>query len=82
VQASSGKQSTASISTEKLKLSIELSGDDQDYTFSAPELGFSHTLDGREISCDMTDSHTGVMIAFIGKSNHKSVVQFENFQIS
>jgi alpha-N-arabinofuranosidase len=82
VQASSGKQSTASISTEKLKLHIELSGDDQDYTFSAPELGFSHSLDGREISCDMTDSHTGVMIALIGKSNNKSVVQFENFQIS
>jgi hypothetical protein len=82
VQASSGKQSTASISTEKLKLHIELSGDDQDYTFGAPELGFSHTLDGREISCDMTDSHTGVMIALIGKSNHKSVARFENFQIS
>jgi alpha-N-arabinofuranosidase len=82
VQAASGKQPTASISTELSKLRIELSGDDQDYNFSAPELGFSHTLDGREISCDMTDSHTGVMLALIGKSNHKSVVQFENFQIS
>jgi len=82
VQAASGKQPTASISTELSKLSIELSGNDQDYTFSAPELSFLHTLDGREISCDMTDSHTGVMIALIGKSDNKSVVQLENFQIS
>ena len=82
VQAASGKQPTAAISTEISRLSIELSGDDQDYTFSAPELSFSHTLDGREISCDMTDSHTGVMIALIGKSDNKSVVQFENFQKS
>ena len=82
VQAASGKQPTASISTALSKLQIELSGDDQDYTFRIPDLGFSHTLDGREISCDMTDSHTGVMIALIGKSDNKSVMQFENFQIS
>jgi alpha-N-arabinofuranosidase len=82
VQAASGKQPTASISTELSKLRIELSGDDQDYKFSIPELGFSHTLDGREISCDLTDSHTGVMIALIGKSESKTKVQFENFQIS
>ncbi len=82
VQAASGNQPTASISTELSKLRIELNGDDQDYKFSIPELGFSHTLDGREISCDMTGSHTGVMIALIGQSDCKSVVQFENFQIS
>jgi beta-xylosidase len=64
VQAASGKQPTASISTAMSKLQIELSGD------------------GREISCDMTDSHTGVMIALIGKSESKTKVQFENFQIS
>ena len=64
------------------KLRIELNGDDQDYKFSIPELGFSHTLDGREISCDMTDSHTGVMVALIGKSESKTQVQFENFHIS
>uniref|UniRef100_UPI004049F15B hypothetical protein n=1 Tax=Candidatus Planktophila sp. TaxID=2175601 RepID=UPI004049F15B len=77
-----GKQPNDSISTELSKLRIELSGDDQDYTFSAPELGFSHTLDGREISCDMTDSHTGVMVALIGKSESKTKVQVENFHIS
>ena len=82
VQAGSGNQSTASISAELSKLRIELSGEDQDYKFSIPELGFSHTLDGREISCDMTDSHTGVMIALIGKSEGKTKVLFENFQIS
>jgi hypothetical protein len=82
VQAGSGKQPTASISTDISKLRIELSGDDQDYKFSIPDLGFSHILDGREISCDMTDSHTGVMIALIGKSENKTQVQFENFQIS
>jgi len=82
VQAASGNQPTASISTELSKLHIELNGNDQDYKFSIPELGFSHTLDGREISCDMNDSHTGVMIALIGKSASKTKVQFENFQIS
>jgi alpha-N-arabinofuranosidase len=82
VQAASGKQPTAAISTELLELRIELSGDDQDYKFSIPELSFSHTLDGREISCDMTGSHTGVMIGLIGKSEFKSIVNFKNFQIS
>ena len=82
MHAASGKQPTASIATKLSKLRIELSGDDQDYKFSIPELGFSHTLDGREISCDLTDSHTGVMIALIGKSESKTQVQFENFQIS
>ena len=82
VQAASGKQPTASVSTELSKLRIELSGDDQDYKFSIPQLSFSHTLDGREISCDLTDSHTGVMIALIGKSESKTKVQFDNFQIS
>jgi len=81
VQAASGKQSTASISTELSRLRIELTGREQDYTFKVPELGFSHTLDGREISCDMTDSHTGVMIALIGKSDYKSTVEFANFQL-
>ena len=54
----------------------------EEYTFAIPELGFSHTLDGREISCDMTDSHTGVMIALIGKSTLKSIVKFKNFKYS
>jgi hypothetical protein len=82
VQAASGKQPKAVISTELSSFRIELSGVDQDYTFSVPEIDFSHSLDGREISCDMTDSHTGVMIALIGKSDTRSVVKFENFQIS
>jgi alpha-N-arabinofuranosidase len=82
VRAASGKQPTASISTVNSKLRIELSGHDQDYTFKVPELDFSHTLDGREISCDLTDSHTGVMIALIGKSYFKSTVIFNNFKIN
>lgn len=82
VQAASGKQPTASVSTASSKLTIELGGVDQDYTFGVPQLNFSHTLDGREISCDMTDSHTGVMIALTGKSEFKSKVNFSNFQIS
>lgn len=81
VQAASGEQPTTSISTELSRLYIELTGSDQDYTFKVPELNFSHTLDGREISCDMTDSHTGVMIALIGKSGYRSTVEFANFQL-
>jgi len=81
VQAASGKQAVAAISTELSKLTIELTGNDQDYSFSIPELDFAHTLDGREISCDMTDSHTGVMIALIGKSDYKSKVNLTGFEI-
>ena len=80
VQAASGKQPTASISTDQSEIQIEITGNDQDYTFKVIELNFAHTLDGREISCDMTDSHTGVMIAFIGKSEFKSKVKLSNFR--
>lgn len=80
VQAASGSQPIASISTELSRIRIEISGKDQDYTFQVHDLNFSHTLDGREISCDLTDSHTGVMIAFIGKSEFKSKVQLSNFR--
>ena len=82
VKAASGNQPTASIKSELTNLHIELTGNDQEYTFALPELGFSHTLDGREISCDMTDSHTGTMIALIGKSEKKTKIKFTNFQIS
>ncbi len=80
VQAASGKQPSASISTDQSEFQIEITGNDQDYTFKVNELNFMHTLDGREISCDMTDSHTGVMIAFIGKSEFKSKVKLSNFR--
>lgn len=80
VQAASGSQPIASISTELSRIRIEISGNDQDYTFQVNDLNFSHTLDGREISCDLTDSHTGVMIAFIGKSEFKSKVKLSNFR--
>ena len=79
VQAASGSQPIASISTELSRIRIEISGNDQNYTFQVNDLNFAHTLDGREISCDLTDSHTGVMIAFIGKSEFKSKVQLSNF---
>jgi alpha-N-arabinofuranosidase len=80
VQAASGNQPNASISTDLAKFQIQLSGKDQDYTFSVPDLDFTHTLDGREISCDLTDSHTGVMIAFIGRSEFGSAVQLSDFR--
>lgn len=80
VQAASGNQPSASISTDQSEIQIEIIGNDQDYTFTVNELNFMHTLDGREISCDMTDSHTGVMIAFIGKSEFKSKVKLSNFR--
>jgi xylan 1,4-beta-xylosidase len=82
VQAGSGNQPSASITTDRSQLRIELVGSDQEYTFKVPELDFAHTLDGREISCDMTDSHTGVMIGLIGKSLCKSRVVLEDFQVS
>jgi len=60
-------------------VTIELVGSNQDYTFTVPELGLAHRLNGREISCDMTDSHTGVMLAFFGVSQHRTTVLLEDF---
>ena len=79
VLAASGKQPKFSIPVSDTAVRIELSGHDQDYTFALPELGVSHVLNGREISCAMTDSHTGVMLAFIGVSHHRTTVLLEDF---
>ena len=58
---------------------VEITGDDQDYCFTLLGREFAHTLDGREISCDMTDSHTGVMLGFWGVSESNSPVMLSNF---
>jgi beta-xylosidase len=78
-------ESPEEVNSYKLELAsvkICLDGDSQDYTFSIPSYGVSRTLDGRGISCDMTDSHTGVMIAFIGSSAHTTEVNFSDFAIN
>lgn len=77
--AASGEQFVATTATSLSTLTITLTGNDQDYTFSIPELEFSHKLDGREISCDMTDSHTGVLLGFSGVSQHGTSVEISKF---
>jgi alpha-N-arabinofuranosidase len=79
IGAASGKQPKFSIPVSDTAVRVELSGHNQDYTFALPELGVSHVLNGREISCDMTDSHTGVMLAFFGVSQHRTTVLLEDF---
>lgn len=79
-KSSTGSQIAAAITTTLEKLTLKLIGKDQAYKFEVPELKFEHTLDGREISCDLTDSHTGVMIALIGQSKFKTIVLLKNFK--
>jgi alpha-N-arabinofuranosidase len=61
-------------STTTQTLDIALNICEQEYTFTIPNLSIMETLDGRSISCDMNDSHTGVMLGFIGKSEKNSSV--------
>ncbi len=72
-----GRQEFANAPQE---LEITISGSDQDYAIAVPELGISQSFDGREISCDMTDSHTGVMVALYGTSLQESTVRFSGFE--
>ena len=62
--------STESVNKNHL---IKLEARDQDYTFIVNDQ-LRATIDGRPISCDMTDSHTGVMIALSGSSTSKTKV--------
>lgn len=55
---------------------------DQDYTFSMPQMEFQKTLDGRPISCDLNDAHTGVMIACIGESEYSSTIRVLNANLN
>jgi len=81
ISSSTGTQKSVQTTTELQHLRLSLRARDQDYTFSVDELDFRLTLDGREISCDMTDSHTGVMIAFIGESSYGSSVKLSGFTV-
>lgn len=82
IRAASGAQPTVTALVENDEVKIRLSGRDQDYTFSLPETDIQHTLDGREISCDMTDSHTGVMLGFVGTSEVSSAVRLRSVSYS
>ncbi len=75
-----GVLASSDVATELGELEIHISGRDQDYEISVPALGLNQRFDGREISCDMTDSHTGVMIALFGTSTQNSRVSFADFK--
>ena len=79
VQSASGSQRAATTNFDSSSINVKLQGIDQEYRFSCPGIGFTHTLDGREISCDMNDAHTGVMIAFIGSSNLGTKIKISSF---
>lgn len=65
---------------ERNDYQLHLEIHDQAYGF-----GYNGTvmsvLDGRTISCDMNDAHTGVMIGFTGTSQTKSVVSLRDFTL-
>ncbi len=64
------------------KILVEVSGQDQDYEIALPELGIRQAFDGRQISCDLTDSHTGVMLGLFGLSKVDSTVAYSGFSYS
>jgi alpha-N-arabinofuranosidase len=77
-----GVVDSETVLTDLRQIEITVSGRDQDYVIALPQLGISRQFDGREISCDMTDSHTGVMIALYGTSEQDSTAKFTNFEYS
>lgn len=58
-------------------LHVELQGDDQDYCFTF--LNQKVVVDGKHVSCDLNDAHTGVIIAFSGHSDSQHQVFIEKF---
>ena len=64
------------------KVIIEVQGNDQDYLFrlknTKDEVIDEYTFDGRIISCDMNDTHTGAFIGLFGKSKKNTTIKFSN----
>lgn len=61
---------------------IIISANDQDYLFSVFVDGkkYEKILDGKAISPDLNDAHTGVFIALTGKSDRNSKISWSNFK--
>lgn len=58
---------------------IEILLDIQDYTFIIDDHQF--TFDGRVISPDLNDSHTGVLIGYTGISKNKSKIEIKHLNV-
>lgn len=58
---------------------IEILLDKQDYTFIIDDHQF--TFDGRVISPDLNDSHTGVLIGYTGISKNKSKIEIKHLNV-
>lgn len=78
----SGEVASETFATDLSRIEITIAGRDQDYEIALPQLGISRHFDGRAISCDLTDSHTGVMIALFGTSANEATARFTNFEWS
>lgn len=66
-----------SLASKKMSLGLKIV--DQDYTFFCGEHS-SYTIDGRSISCDLNDAHTGVMIGFSGQSKASETLTLSDFR--
>ncbi|MGA0351597.1 MAG: glycoside hydrolase family 43 protein [Acholeplasmataceae bacterium] len=60
----------------KENITIRLMAETQDYSYIINTLDGEKqfTFDGRNISCDLNDAHTGVFQAFVGASNKQSQI--------
>jgi xylan 1,4-beta-xylosidase len=58
---------------------IEILLDSQDYTFKIDDHQF--TFDGRVISPDLNDSHTGVLIGFTGISKTQTTIEITHLKV-
>jgi len=56
---------------------LTLTGDDQSYSFGCDDNVFP--IDGKKISPDLNDAHTGVLLGFTGTSKSKSIVKIKEF---
>lgn len=74
------------VALPKANYQVVLNGNDQDYQFSLflkEECLFESSIfDGRNVSADLNDGHTGAMIMLYGSGNSESKVMFTEFNYS
>jgi len=72
------KEILKTINYEKETLYVSILSDDQDYVFQIEDTKM--TIDGKIISPDLNDEHTGVMFGFSGFSKKQSSILVSEFQ--
>ena len=75
------KMSLKTMSSTRNRYDLKLEIRDQAYAFYLDNLN-PVVMDGRILSCDLNDAHTGVMIGFTGYSKRSESVSLFDFQIT